>query len=157
MRHHFRLVNLLICSFCLLVGTSGSTGTASPAAVSLTVNNPYCVQAPLPSSTCWINVRNISATSSDPNFLGVEITVNGKTRAYFSNFFETAVYINKRMLGNGLRVICGRPNASGVPGYGLKYNVGISAIVSGSSPTTDTAVVACPAYESKAYLPTVRR
>jgi hypothetical protein len=152
----YRLASLLICLF-LLVGTSGSARTSSPDAVSLTVSNPYCAQALPPSSTCFINMRTISATSSDPNFLGVEITVNGKTRARFSNFFETSTYFNQLMLGKGLQVMCGKPNASGVPNYGLQYSVGISAIVSGSSPITDTANVTCPAYESKAYLPTIRK
>jgi hypothetical protein len=154
---HDRLASLFICSIFLLVCTSGSARTLSPDAVSLTVNNPTCAQASPSSVTCLINVRNISAASSDPNFLGVQITVNGKTRAFFSNFFETSVSINRRMLGNGLQVICGKPNASGLPDYGLQYNLGISAIVSGSSPITDTAIVTCPFFEGKAYLPMVRK
>lgn len=154
---HYRLVSLSICLLFMLVCTSGSASTASQAGVSLTVSNPYCVQPSLPSGTCFINVRNISATSSDPNFRGVQITINGKTRAFFSNFFENSVFINKDMIGDGLRVVCGRPNASGLPDYGLQYNVGISAIVSGGSATNDTATVNCPYFESKAYLPTVRK
>jgi hypothetical protein len=154
---HYRLVSLFVCLFFLPICTSGSARTVSPDTVALAVNNPYCAQASPSSATSLINVRNIYATSSDPNFLGVEITVNGKTRAFFSNFFETSVFINKRMMRNGLQVICGRPNASGLPYYGLQYNVGISAIVSGSSPTTDTAIVTCPFFEGKAYLPMVRK
>jgi hypothetical protein len=153
---HLRLVSLFICLSALLIGTSGSARTLAPQAVSLTVNNPYCVQPSTASSTCLINLRYLSATSSDPNFLGVQITINGKTRAYFSNFFENSVYITDRMMGKGLQVTCGRPNASGLPGYGLQYNLGISAIVSGGSPTTDIAVVTCPAFESKLYLPIVK-
>ena len=151
-----RFVSLLICLSALLIGTSGSARTLAPEALSLIVSNPYCTQASAASSTCLINVRNISATSSDPNFLGVQISINGKTRAYFSNFFENSVYINDSMMGKGLQVTCGRPNASGLPGYGLQYNLGISALVSGGSPTTDTAVVTCPAFESKLYLPVVK-
>jgi hypothetical protein len=154
---HFRIVSLSICLLFMLVGTSGSASTASQDGVALTVSNPYCAQASPPSATCLINVRNISATSSDPNFRGVQITVNGKTRAFFSNFFENSVFINENMIGNGLQVVCGRPNASGLPNYGLQYKVGISAIVSGSSATNDTANVNCPFFESKAYLPTVRK
>ncbi len=152
-----RLLSLFICSFFILVSTSGSARMATNAGVTLTVSNPYCAQASPSSSTCLINVRNISATSSDPNFLGLQITINGKTRAFFSNFFETSVFINDGMMGKGLQVVCGRPNASGLPGYGLQYSVGISAIVSGSSPTTDTANVTCPSFESKAYLPMLKR
>lgn len=130
---------------------------AEGAAISLNVSNPYCSQAVPATSTCWINVRNISAASSDPNFLGVQITVNGKTRAMFSNFFETTVNINEKMIGKGLQVVCGRPNASGVQGYGLKYQVGISAVFSGSGATTDTANVTCPSYEARLYLPELNK
>jgi hypothetical protein len=60
------------------------------------------------------------------------------------------------MMGKGLQVFCGGPNASGVPGYGLQYSVGISAIVTGSSPITDTANVTCPYFESRLYLPMIK-
>ena len=153
----YRLVSLFICSFIMLASTSGSARTFSPDAVSLTVSNPYCAQVSPASPTCLIYVRYISATSTDPNFRGVQISINGKPRAFFSNFFETSVYINDSMMGKGLQVICGGPNASGLPDYGLQYNVGISAIVSGSNPITDTASVTCPFFESKAYLPMVRK
>lgn len=153
----YRLLSLFICSFFMLLSASGSTRTLASGAVTLTVNNPYCAQALPSSGICLINLRNISATSTDPNFLGVRITINGKTRAFFSKFFETSVYINQGMIGNGLQVVCGRPNASGVPGSGQIYSVGISAIVSGSSPTTDTANVTCPSFESRSYLPMLKK
>lgn len=152
----YRIGSLIILLSFILICASGSTRTsAEGAAVSLNVSNPYCTQSSPASSTCLINVRSISASSSDPNFLGVRITIDGKTRAYFSNFFETSVSINERMMGKGLQVVCGKPNASGVPGYGLQYHVGISAIFSGSSATNDTANVNCPSYEDRLYLPAV--
>lgn len=153
----FRLISVIICLSALLIATSGSARTLAPQAVALTVSNPYCTQPSTASSTCLINLRYLSATSSDPGFLGVQITVNGKTRAYFSNFFESSIYVNDRMMGKGLQVTCGRPNASGVAGFGLQYSLGISAIVSGGSPVTDIANVTCPAFESRLYLPVVNR
>jgi hypothetical protein len=151
----YRFVSLFIC-LLLLICASGSTRTqAESTAVTLTVSNPYCAQSVPASPICWINVRNISATSSDPNFLGVQITVNGKTRAFFSQFFETSVTINKNMLGKGLQVNCGLPNASGQADSGLQYHVGISGIVSGGSPTTDTANVFCPYFVTRVYMPAV--
>lgn len=150
-------LSLLIGIFFLLTWTSGSTRTDAAGAVSMTVNNPYCAQASPASSTCLINVRTISATSSDPNFRGLQITINGETRAYFSTFFETSVYINREMIGQGLEVTCGRPNASGLPGYGLQYSIGISGIISGGSSTTDTAIVNCPSFEARVYLPKVSK
>jgi hypothetical protein len=154
----YRLVSLIIGLSFFLICASGSNRTkAKVAAVSLTVSNPYCTQSAPASSTCLIKVSSINATSTDPNFRGVQITVDGKPRAFFSNFFETSVSINERMMGKGLQVVCGKPNASGVPGYGLQYHVGISAVVSGSSSTSDTANVNCPSYEDRLYLPAVTK
>ena len=153
----FRFISLLICTGILLIGTSGSARTLAPDAVTLTVNNPYCTQPSVTSSICLINVRTISANSTDPNFLGIQLTVNGKTRARFSNFFENSVLINTEMMGKGLQVTCGRPNASGVAGYGLQYSLGITALISGGSPITDIANVTCPAYESKIFMPIIRK
>lgn len=152
----YRLLSLFICIFIMLVFTSGSARTFSPDAVSLNVSNPYCAQASPASPTCLIRVRSISATSTDPNFLGVQISINGKARAFFSEFFENSVSINDSMMGKGLQVFCGGRNASGVPGSGLQYSVGISAIVSGSSPVTDIANVTCPYFETRLYLPMVK-
>ncbi len=148
---------LLICLCFLLAGASSSTRSDPQGQVSLTVSNPYCSQTSPGSPTCLIVMRSISATSSDPGFLGIQISIAGKTRAFFSNFFENSVAINSSMLGDGLQVECGEPNASGVAGYGWVYNVGISATFSNSNPTTDTAVVTCPFYQDRLYLPTVRR
>jgi hypothetical protein len=147
----------LICLFLLLVCTSSAARSNAPSDVSLAVSNPACTQPSPTTSACLINVRSIIASSSDPTFLGVQIRINGKTRAFFTSFFENSVYINNNMLGKGLEVTCGRPNASGLSGYGLTYNVGISAVFSGSSSTTDTAVVNCPAFESRVYFPTVKK
>jgi hypothetical protein len=153
----YRHGTLLICLFFLLASASSSARSEPQGQVSLTVSNPYCSQVSTNSPTCLIVFRSIYATSSDPGFLGIQISVNGQARAFFSNFFENTVTINNSMLGNGLQVECGEPNASGVAGYGLVYNVGISATFSNSSATTDTAVVTCPYYQDRLYLPTLRK
>jgi hypothetical protein len=153
---HYRFLSRLVCLLFALVSTSGAARTQSPNAVTLTLNNPYCVQASPASSTCLINIRYLSAASSDPTFRGVQITINGKPRAFFWNYSETSVFINDSMMGKGLQVTCGKPNASGLPGYGLQYNVGFSAIISGSS-TTDNAIVNCPSFESRVYMPRVNK
>lgn len=126
-------------------------------AVTLLVSNPACVQSATRPGACYITVRSISASSSDPNFNRIEISIDGKTRLRMTAFFETSIYFSGQMLGKGLQVTCGRPNASGVAGYGRIYPVNISAFVTGSSPITDIANVTCPAYESITYLPLINR
>jgi hypothetical protein len=130
---------------------------SSQVGLTMTVNNPYCVQAEPASGVCLINVRNFYAVSSDPNFAYTVITINGKVRMRMTGFFETSAYLTDRMLGRGLQVTCGLPNASGIPGYGLQYQVGLIANFYGGSPVTDTAIVTCPYYQGKNYLPALEK
>jgi len=135
----------------------GEPAQVDPQAVTLTVSNPACVQSSTQSGACYINFYYINAVSTDPNFSRIEISIDGKNRLRMTAFFENSIYFSGSMIGKGFQVSCGRPNASGVPGYGRIYPVNISAYVSGSSPITDIANVTCPAYESITYLPIITR
>jgi hypothetical protein len=128
-----------------------------PQAVTLTVSNPACVQSSIQQGACYINFNYIYATSTDPNFTSIEVTIAGKNRLRMTTFFENSTYLTGSMIGRGLLVTCGRPNASGVPNFGRIYPVSISARVTGGSPITDIANVTCPAYESTNYLPLINK
>ena len=156
MFRRLQLILLFAGVFGLLAFTGGSA-RALPNALTLQVSNPYSAQVAADTPACVIRIRSISASSSDPNFTGVQISVNGKTRAYVSNFFETSTNLSEEMLGEGLQVVCGTPGSGGVAGEGKTYTVEISAIVHGGSPVNDTTNVTCPFYVSKTYLPNIRR
>jgi hypothetical protein len=134
---------------------SGSSQAASPDAITLNISNPTCTQVKTNSGSCLINIRAMSANSSDPSFSHVEISISGKVRAYYSTFFESAIYADYRMLGNGLQVSCGGPNASGDPNYGQKYEVVITAFLADVPSITDTAIVYCPYFFGKNLTPLV--
>ena len=72
-------------------------------------------------------------------------------------FFENSAYLTNLMLDKGLKVACGGPNASGVPGFGRVYSVGLIGYDTTGSPVIDTANVTCPFYEGKTFLPVVRK
>jgi hypothetical protein len=149
----------LLLAICLGLSLAlcGGSVRAEPTATTLTVSNPTCTQPVVTSGACTINIRSIYVSSTDPLFSHVEISINGKLRAYLSSFFEQSIYLNSAMLGEGLRVTCGLPGAAGDPTFGNQYQVGIAAYVTGSSPIVDTAVVSCPSFVSKSYLPLVSR
>jgi hypothetical protein len=128
---------------------------ASPAAITLNQSNPTCTQINTGTGVCVINMRYLSATSNDPTFSHVEISIAGKVRAYYSAFFESSIYVDYSMLGNGLQVSCGLPNAGGDPKYGKEYQIVTTVYLADVPTLTDTANVYCPYFIDKQLLPLV--
>jgi hypothetical protein len=148
----------LIIAVLLVLALSGQPSRASsPESITLTLSNPTCHQVKSNTGTCYINLRTLSATSDDPTFTHVEIAIDGKVRAYYSAFFEESVYASYAMLGNGLEVTCGLPNAGGDPKSGNIYPVDIIAYLADVPALTDTANVTCPYFVSTNLLPLVSK
>jgi len=150
----------VLVALALTVVLSDHAVRAVPqATLSVTMSNPACVQARANSGTCYIIIRSVSASASDSSFTGLDITINDKVRARMQPFFETTANLVASMLGQGLMVTCGRPNASGDPNLGLRYDVAYKGYLFGSSTPAafGSAAVYCPAYESQVYSPLIRR
>ncbi len=142
----------------LLLGLSGGQVTAdSTQAVTLAVSNPYCVQSSTQNGVCTINVRSVSASSTDSSLTRLEISIDGKVRVRMQTFFENSAYLSEPMLGEGLKVPCGGPGSGGAAGFGQVYSVGLIGYSTSSSPISDTANVTCPFYQGFVYLPAVIR
>ena len=156
MMHRYHYLLLLVSLGFISIYNRASGQANTPSSTTLTVSNPYCAQVQTSPWICNINMAYANASSTDSSLQALQISVDGKTRVYVSTFFEPGVNFGTKMLGPGLQVVCGVPNASGVPGYGKIYNVGISALFTNSQPITDTANVTCPAYESRTYMPVVK-
>ncbi len=154
-----RLARGLLAALGLLLAAlaPGAQALAAPQALSFTVSNPVCTQTPAKTGICQINIRSISANSSDGTLLGVEIGINGKLRARINTFFENNAYLTQKMLNGGLQVPCGGLGAGGLPGYGQVYSVSVVAVLVGGTSSTDIASVACPAFTGTTYLPMMRR
>jgi hypothetical protein len=151
-------VFFIIAELLLILAFSGEPSqAASPASISMTLSNPICQQAKNYTGICLINLRSLSARSDDPTFSHVEISIDGKVRAYYSAFFESSILTNFAMLGNGLQVTCGLPNAGGDPKNGNIYQVKVTAYLGGSPAITDIASVTCPYFISTSLLPVVNR
>ncbi len=157
-------ISLVLLALSLSAVRSDEAVRAAPqatpsATLAVTMSDPTCVQAAAVPGACYIVIRSINASASDTSYTGLDIAIDGKVRARIQPFFETTTYLNDRMLGRGLMVTCGRPNASGDPNYGRQYQVSYAGYLIGSSTpaVSGSASVFCPAYESKVYTPLVRK
>lgn len=118
-------------------------GTAEVAATtSLVVSNPYCVRTRAP-TICTINFRSITASSDDPTFAGLEISISGKLRFRENTFFESSAAFNAHMVPGGMSVACGFDGDGGIAGYGRVYAAAVTTVQS-SGNITDTASISCP-------------
>ena len=156
----FLPIVFLLCALALSVALSGDPVRAAPQTMlSVTMSNPACVQVPAATGTCYILIRSISASASDSSFTGLDISVDGKVRARFQTFFESAISGNYRMFGRGFLVTCGRTNSGGDPNYGALHHVDYRGYLFGSSTpaASGTALVYCPAYDGTVYLPLIRK
>ncbi len=116
---------------------------AASTTLTLTVNNPVCSASRPELNRCSINIRAVSAVASD-SFARLEIAVDGKLRVVENGFFENTAYFDKRMLADGLTVVCGIDGEGGTAGFGRTRTVGITVYLYGSDPVSDQAVVSCP-------------
>jgi len=133
------------------------SGNISASTISLDITNPSCVQSQTENSTCYIKAFSIAAYGGDPSFSQLKVFVDGKLRMNMQGFFEANAYLNSDMLGDGLAVACGGPNASGNPDYGKIYTMYVTASMGDGANTWGSAQVRCPYYVGKTYLPGVRR
>jgi len=157
-----RLRHILILLFALglLLGFSGEPARATPqATLTATLNNPYCEQSSPASGSCFINMRALFANASDQTFTNLDVSIDGKVRLRMQTFFETSAYVYASMLGKGLQVACGLPNASGDPAFGHRYQVAYAGYLYGySTPqASGYANVYCPSFETKVYVPYIQK
>lgn len=138
----------------LLVIPSANSRAAT---VSLTINNPVCVQPNPDAGTCFIKSFSIAAYGSETSFSQLNVFVNGKLRVNMQGFFESNAYLTADMVGNGLAVACGVPNASGNPDFGTIYTMYVTASMGDGANTWGSAQVRCPYFEGKVFLPNLRR
>ena len=152
--------------FCLWLGLilvllfPGDRAQAVPlraTSVSIALSNPACVQVHSTSDACSIQIDYVIASGSDPTFSRLEILVNSKLRVYMPGFFESFAYLTHSMIPDGLRVTCGRSNASGLPDYGQAYTLTANAYMVDGTSATDSMTVFCPAFDGRTYLPLLKK
>jgi hypothetical protein len=155
MRLFFLIAGLLMAS--QLAAEPAHSALLQASSVTVSMSNPSCTQSRPTSGTCSLQFFTLTASGSDPSFSRLEVLVGGKLRLYMGGFFEPTAFYFHTMLPGGLKVTCGRPNASGSPGYGKAYLITVNAYMADGSSATKSMNVYCPAFEAKAYLPLIRK
>jgi len=162
-RSRFRAVYwglLGLIGVVLALGVQGDRAHAAlpqASSVSINMSNPSCVQVSQANGVCAIQLPYLVASGSDPSFSRLEVLVNGKLRLYEGGFFESIGYFTYQMLPGGLKVVCGKPNASGNPDYGKIYPVTVNAYMADGASASDSMNVACPAFEARIFLPSIKK
>lgn len=152
--YHSRFFPVLICLVLLMVIPGGNTNAAT---LSLVINNPVCVQPSLDTGICYIKSLGVTVTGSEASFSQLQVFVDNKLRINMQGFFEANASLTPNMLGNGLAVACGGPNASGLPGYGKTYALYVTASMLDGTNTWGSTQVRCPYYDGKNFVPTIQK
>jgi hypothetical protein len=106
-----------------------------------------CYQPDARQNNCYVNWYYLSVDAS-PNYM-VSMTVALSSTYPVMNvqgFFQTSMYVPYNMLGQGFRVPCGSPGASGDPSMGSSYAYTIRARDSNNLSSANYGTVYCPAY-----------
>jgi hypothetical protein len=155
--HSFLFLLVGLALILQLPGEAARAAALPTSSVSITLNNPSCVQQNPASGMCSIQFDSLSASGSDPSFSRVELLADGKLRAYMAGFFETSAYMSYSMFPGGLQVACGAPGAGGSSGFGKAYSITANAYMADGSSSSDSANVLCPAFDGKTYAPLIRK
>jgi hypothetical protein len=152
-----RILRILFLSATLALLLIIPSTHSNAATISLVISNPVCVQPNPASGVCYIKTLTATATGSDSSFSQLNVFVNDKLRLSMTGFFESNAYLYADMQGDGLAVACGGPNAGGNPGYGKIYSLKITASMGDGSNTSGSAIVRCPYFDGKTFLPNIVR
>ena len=141
-----------------LPGELAHATQVQPAALTLTMSNPSCVEMLPASGDCSIEISSLSASSSAPDFARLEVLVDGKLRVFEGGFFESSGYLTHQHAA-------GRAESDLRTGGRRR----VSRVMAGLIPSrrmhtwrtapaaSDSATVFCPAFDGQMYLPLVAR
>jgi hypothetical protein len=106
-----------------------------------------CYQPDVRQNNCYVNWYYLSVSAS-PNYM-ISMTVALSSSYPVLNtqgFFQTSMYVPYNMLGQGFKVPCGSPGASGDASMGISYAYTIRAKDSSNLTSANYGTVYCPAY-----------
>lgn len=105
-----------------------------------------CYRAQELGQACYVEWNYLYVAATAPQYIvGMTIELDGRLRAAFEGFFQTAMFVPSGLYAPGLRVACGLPGAGGVPGHGMQYAYAIRASETGGLSAANYGSVLCPA------------
>jgi hypothetical protein len=96
--------------------------------------------------TCYIqwSYLNVSASTSQ-YIISMTMAIDGRTRAYYSGFFQTSMYVPQELSNPGYKVACGPPGSDVNPRLGKTYAYTIRSRETGGLSAANYGSVTCPA------------
>lgn len=95
---------------------------------------------------CYVQWGVLEVYSTPPEYIvRMTVTIDGRPRAYFGGFFQTAMTVPPEMLPGGFQVACGHSGAGGTADLGYQYSYVVRAEETGGAHTSNSGTVICPA------------
>jgi hypothetical protein len=123
------------------------SGTGESPAISFIDNpSPTCSRPAAGTDICYVNWNYLNVTASPGQYIiSMTVMIDDKLRAYMGGFFQNSMYIPGNMLGEGFRVQCGPPGASGLINSGNTYSYAVRAKETGGLGAANYGSLTCPA------------
>ena len=105
-----------------------------------------CYQPEQHKDTCYIEWSYLYVTATPGQYIiSMTVNIDARLRAYYSGFFQTAMYVPGDMASPGFRVTCGTPGSGGNPKLGRAYSYTIRARETGGLGAANYGTTYCPA------------
>lgn len=130
------------------------TGDEAPEISFIESPSPTCVKPVQTSGYCYIEWYSLYVEASpSQSVISMTVAIDDKTRAYYSGFFQTSMYVPYDLQPEGFQVYCGAPGSGGQPGLGALHSYTIRARETGGLASANYGSVICPAGIFHLYLP----
>jgi len=122
------------------------------------VSNPYCYVSKPEQGMCKINWSWIYISAAPATYMkSLTIEIGGEKRAIYRGFFDTYIYVEAKMNGEGFTVPCGSPGANEDEDelFGITYAYKLTAVDNTDESSIALEELRCPGVTviSTLYLP----
>lgn len=111
-----------------------------------TTQTAYCYQPNPAKNECFINWYSNYVDAAPDNMRLITTTISSKIVARYGGFFQSNIYTNYAMAGQGYLVECGALGSGGKPTLGKGYSWGVTALDATGTWIGHYGTVYCPAY-----------
>lgn len=118
-----------------------------------------------PSPTCYLPAEGTGAcyiqwdylyVTSGSYVISMSVTIDDRMRAYYSGFFQSAMFVPGEMTAPGYKVSCGAPASGSTGEWGNTYTYVIRARETGGLSAANYGSVTCPADIARVFVPIIQ-
>ena len=125
---------------------NGEGDASAPLITTIDGPTAQCYRPEQYTNDCYIRWQYLNVTASTSQYIiSMTVSIDNRIRAYYSGFFQSAMYVPSDMQKPGFHVACGLPGAGGNPGLGQAYSYIVRARETGGLKAANYGTVYCPA------------